>query len=324
MYTYHWYQWLAFFYIYCFFGWIFESTYVSLHRRCLINRGFLRIPLLPIYGTGAVLLLWVTLPVKDNLILVYFSGLLAATALEYITGDVMERLFKMRYWDYSNKRFQLNGHICLSSSIAWGFLTLFLTEVIHQPIADYVLRLNPVLLIGCVAAVTIVFCADAYESTKEALELGATLELLDSIKREMDELEARLAVVREEAAAYAMSVKAEADVRVEAARIRQEERLETVRLDAEQRLTDLREEMLDHLITARNEAEERIAQGRETGKERLEALEQRLSLLNAKKRSAVQSKNRLGHFYRRHLLKGNPTASSRFAEALQELREKLN
>ena len=295
MYTYNWYQWLAFFYIYCFLGWIFESTYVSLRKHCLINRGFLRIPLLPLYGTGAVMLLWVTLPVRDNLFLVYLFGMLSATALEYITGYMMERLFKMRYWDYSDQQFHLHGYICLSSSIAWGFLTLFVTEVIHQPIADFVLGINPVLLIGCVAAITAVFSADAYESTKEALELGATLEILDSIKREMDELEAKLAAVREEAASYAVmvreeaaerlaSVKAETDVRVEAALLRQEKRLEHVRT---------------------------------------EALELRLHVLNEKKQSAFRAKNRLGHFYRRQLLKGNPTASSRFVEALQELKDKL-
>ena len=108
-----------------FFGWIFESAYVSLKKGCLVNRGFLRLPMLPLYGTGAVMMLWVSLPVKDSLILVYLSGVVAATSLEYVTGYMMERLFKMKYWDYSNQRFQINGYICLTSSIAWGFLTIF-------------------------------------------------------------------------------------------------------------------------------------------------------------------------------------------------------
>ena len=98
MYTYTWYQWLAFFYVYCFLGWIFESTYVSLKQKRLVNRGFLRLPMLPLYGSGAVMMLWVSLPVRDSLPLVYISGFIAATALEYVTGAVMERLFKVRYW----------------------------------------------------------------------------------------------------------------------------------------------------------------------------------------------------------------------------------
>lgn len=74
--------------------------------------------MLPLYGTGAVMMLWVSLPVKDNLLLVYCSGVVAATLLEYVTGYIMERLFKVRYWDYSSQKFNLHGYICLTSSIA--------------------------------------------------------------------------------------------------------------------------------------------------------------------------------------------------------------
>ena len=109
MYTYAWYHWLTFFYIYCFFGWSFESAYVSLRKGRFVNRGFLRLPMLPLYGTGAVMMLWVSLPVKDHLALVYLSGVIAATILEYVTGWSMERLFKVKYWDYSNQHFNLNG-----------------------------------------------------------------------------------------------------------------------------------------------------------------------------------------------------------------------
>ena len=174
MYTYNWYQWLAFFYIYCFFGWIFESTYVSLKQKHFVNRGFLRLPMLPLYGSGAVMMLWVSLPVKNNLFLVYISGVIAATALEYVTGYVMEQLFKVRYWDYSSQKFQVHGYICLSSSIAWGFLTILMTEIIHEPVAGVVLNFNQNILLFCVFIVSILFTADAYESVKEALALGKT------------------------------------------------------------------------------------------------------------------------------------------------------
>ena len=78
MYTYTWYQWLTFFYLYCFFGWIFESTYVSLKQKRFVNRGFLRLPMLPLYGSGAVMMLWVSLPFQDSLILTYISGVIGA------------------------------------------------------------------------------------------------------------------------------------------------------------------------------------------------------------------------------------------------------
>lgn len=127
-------QWLLFFYIYCFIGWCFESAYVSLKKRRFVNRGFLKLPMLPIYGSGAIAILIVTIPVRDNLWLVWLFGMISATLLELVTGAVMELLFKVKYWDYSNQKFNYKGYICLSSSIAWGFLSLLLTEVIHEPI----------------------------------------------------------------------------------------------------------------------------------------------------------------------------------------------
>ena len=113
-------QWLFFFYFYCFFGWIFESSYVSLKEGHFVNRGFLRLPMLPLYGTGAVMMLWVSLPVRDNLVLVYISGVVAATVLEYVTGWSMERLFKMKYWDYSNYPLNLAGYVCVFSAVGFG------------------------------------------------------------------------------------------------------------------------------------------------------------------------------------------------------------
>lgn len=89
------------------------------------------------------MMLWVSLPVRNSLIAVYFSGVIGATVLEYITGWAMERLFKVRYWDYNNQKFNLHGYICLTSSIAWGFLTILMTEVIHPPIAKAVLEIKP-------------------------------------------------------------------------------------------------------------------------------------------------------------------------------------
>ena len=167
MYIYTWYQWLLFFFIYCFIGWIIESTYVSLKCGHFVNRGFLRLPLLPLYGSGAIIMLWVSLPFQNNLFLVFLSGMIGASALEYVTGWTMERLFKMKYWDYTNNPFNINGYICLGTSIAWGFLTIVLTEFIHRPVETVVLDLNPIVCIVLCCIIGALFVADTVESTKE-------------------------------------------------------------------------------------------------------------------------------------------------------------
>lgn len=291
MYTYPWYHWITFFYIYCFFGWIFESTYVSLRKRRFINRGFLCLPMLPLYGTGAVMMLWVSLPVKENLSLVYLLGVSAATALEYVTGYVMERLFKIKYWDYSDQKFQLHGYICLTSSIAWGFLTILLTEVIHRPIARLVLALDPALEFSLLILISGAFLLDTVQSTKEALALGRALESMSRIKAELDELHAQTALLR-------------AGTRMRAAELRASVIRQT---------TQLREEAAA-LISHGKDREAALLAGR-------------IRSLAGQRRRLLEARRKLSShlsFYRKGLLQRNPSASSRkFAEALQELKELL-
>lgn len=242
MYTYPWYHWITFFYIYCFCGWIFESSYVSLKTRKLVNRGFLRLPMLPLYGTGAVMMLWVSLPVKDNLVLVYFSGVVAATVLEYATGYMMERLFKMKYWDYSNQRFQLNGYICLTSSIAWGFLTIFLTEVIHKPIAEFVLNMNPFAEFFLLIIVSAVFTTDTIQSTREALALGRVLEAMTRMKGQLDEVQLQMALLKAETSQKLEDMKS--DARLQAAELKADTRIRMgeLKADAWLRMEELKAE----------------------------------------------------------------------------------
>ena len=90
---------------------IFESCYVSFRKKEWVNRGFLHGPFLPIYGSGAVMMLFVSEPFKNNLILTYFAGVVGATLLELVTGAAMEALLKVRYWDYSNQKFNYKGYI---------------------------------------------------------------------------------------------------------------------------------------------------------------------------------------------------------------------
>lgn len=395
MYEYTWYQWLTFFFIYCFFGWIFESTYVSLKKRHFVNRGFLRLPLLPLYGTGAVMMLWVSLPVKDNLFLVYISGVVAATLLEYVTGWGMERLFKMKYWDYSNQRFNLKGYVCLTSSIAWGFLTIFLTEVIHRPIERYVLGLPLTVNLVCVIVVSLLFAADSAESVKAALDLAKVLDAMTNMRAELDEIQVQMALLkaetaqkveeaREEASQKLGQVRSEAAYRTAALKEDAAERLNVIVENTVERMGDLMEDTAERMgglvegtadrvaktagrlaeltedaaarVTAtlsqrrdaeRMEREGAMADGKagdgpsEYGRaadgpsvdepslkvssdavkerhERLAALSRRLAALSDKRRSIT---GRMG-YYRRSILRGNPSAtSSRFAEALKELRE---
>lgn len=187
MYYYHFHQWLSFFYFYCFFGWCFESTYVSMKNHKFINRGFMRGPWLPIYGCGAICVLLFTLPFQHNWYLVYIIGAFSATVLEYAAGALMVSLFKVRYWDYSSHKFQLHGHICLTSTIAWGFLSLFMVYSVHEPIATFILGLNNDLVMFLTFIITVLMVYDFTNAFREAMDLRALIIQAEAIRQQLGE-----------------------------------------------------------------------------------------------------------------------------------------
>ncbi|MCM1568720.1 MAG: putative ABC transporter permease [Roseburia sp.] len=188
-------QWIFFFYVYCFLGWCFESAFVSLKSRKPVNRGFMRGPFLPLYGSGAIMMLVVSMPFQNHVVLVYLAGCVGATALEYVTGVVMEALFHVRYWDYSNQRFNFQGHICLSSTLAWGVLTILMTNYLHKPVEYLVLLIPSALLTLVTFVLTAVIFADFAVAFKTALDLRDVLVKLERAKEELAHVQKRLDVV---------------------------------------------------------------------------------------------------------------------------------
>lgn len=194
MFHYNGFQWLFFFYFYCFGGWCFESAVVSLKSGKWVNRGFMRGPFLPLYGSGATMMLVVSRPYQDNVLLTYIAGVIGATALEYVTGVVMEALFKVRYWDYTNNVLNFQGRICLRSSIAWGFLTILMTRVIHLPVEQFVFSMPQRLLNYATVILTIYMVADFTLSFKAALDLRDIMIRMMRLREELERMQKRLDV----------------------------------------------------------------------------------------------------------------------------------
>ena len=182
MYTFS--TWLFFFYFYCFLGWVWETCYVSVLKARWVNRGFMRGPFLPIYGSGAIVVLIFTLPFRTNAGLVFLVGMTSATLLEYFTGVAMEKMFHVRYWDYSSQRWNLNGHICVTSSLAWGAFSVILTLYGHTPVERFALRMNGNLLEVIVFVLTVYISIDMAESVREAFNLKEVLLSLEESSEE--------------------------------------------------------------------------------------------------------------------------------------------
>lgn len=126
---------VIFFTAYSFIGWFIETVYCSVPARRFVYRGFLMGPVCPIYGFGALSVLLALSPFKDKPLMVFIIGLVITSALEYLVSVLLEKLFKKSWWDYSTKKLNLNGRICLQTSLSWGVLSVVLVYAIHPALS---------------------------------------------------------------------------------------------------------------------------------------------------------------------------------------------
>lgn len=173
------------FFVYAFLGWCTEVGYAALRTGRFVNRGFLNGPVCPIYGFGVIIVLWALEPLAENMLLLFLGSVVLTSALEWLTGLVLEKLFHQRWWDYSNEPFNLGGYICLRFSLAWGLACLLVMEIIH-PSVLWLIRHIPhtlgLVLLACFVSVM-------------AVDLTATVRTIARINRslgQIDELAGRI------------------------------------------------------------------------------------------------------------------------------------
>ncbi|MCM1087170.1 MAG: hypothetical protein NC419_03370 [Muribaculaceae bacterium] len=295
MFQYHAVQWLFIFYLYCFLGWCFESAYVSVKDGHFINRGFLRGPFLPLYGSGAVMMFVVSMPFQQHVLLTYVAGCIGATALEYVTGIAMEALFNVRYWDYSDKKFNFQGRICLSSTIAWGFLTILMTRVIHRPIERFVLSIPDKTLRYLTWFLTIYVAVDFALSFKTALDLRNILIKMQRVKEEMERMQKRLDVI------IAFN----------------NEDKELKRQERELKIDDLTESLGQRFASLKDTIQNAPGSYVDSVKDEIAELRTRYNMYMENRKNMDE----IMDFYKRDMLRNNPDMSSRkFKDILESLK----
>ena len=172
---------------YSFLGWCGEMVYCSIgQRRLCEKRGFLNGPICPIYGHGAIVVLLALDGGCDSPVLTFFLGAVLTSLVEYVTSYAMEKLFHMRWWDYSRYRFHINGRVCLLNSTLFGLASVFLCHAANPPIAD---RLASLFLsgVGCPLALVLlaIYLADIALSVRSAIQIGDRLAKLQAIQDEL-------------------------------------------------------------------------------------------------------------------------------------------
>ena len=125
-----------YFLFYSFLGWLMETCYCSIRERRLVPRGFLYGPICPIYGCGVLLMVLFFTPLKGSLPLFYVVAVVVMTSWEYFVGWFLEVTTHMKYWDYSNSRFNLKGRVCLWVALVWGVLSYVVIFWIHPAVEE--------------------------------------------------------------------------------------------------------------------------------------------------------------------------------------------
>lgn len=167
---------------YAFAGWVLETVYASISEKRFVNRGFLTGPFCPIYGIGALLIIQSSNLLKgiagNTPVLLTASIMLAiisATALEYLTGYALEKIFNCKWWDYSNESFNIKGRICLKYSLLWGILAYILLTIVNPLVATGIATV-PLSMIHISALILIVyFVLDIAHSVAAILDLNKLL-----------------------------------------------------------------------------------------------------------------------------------------------------
>ncbi len=169
------------FLIYSFLGWLCETIYCSVGQKKFVNRGFLNGPLCPVYGFGALSVLFFLRPVSENLILLFLLGVIVTSVIEYITGYLLEKLFATKWWDYSTYRFNIHGRVCLKNSLMFGVLSVFATRCVDPVVQGMVSSLPFWMETTFSAVLAVILVSDLVVTVRTILDLNGTLKQLQQM-----------------------------------------------------------------------------------------------------------------------------------------------
>lgn len=175
------YELCCIFFIYAFFGWCIEVAYAAVDRGVFVNRGFLNGPYCPIYGFGVSIVTLLLTPLRDNLLILFLGSFLLTSLLEFITGFLLEKLFHTKWWDYSDKPFNIKGYVCLKFSVYWGMACTFVMDIIQPMIMKFIHHFPNTVGVVLIVFFSVVFVGDSVYTVLTILKLNRHLRKLDEM-----------------------------------------------------------------------------------------------------------------------------------------------
>lgn len=179
------YEAFAYFFIYAFFGWIVEVAFHAITTGKFINRGFLNGPVCPIYGVGVTAILLMLGDLVEKPWVVALVGLAFPTAIELVTGWALDVLFHNKWWDYSDRKFNLKGYICLEFSLLWCLAVVAVIEVLHPAVKWFAGLASNTVGTVIVSVLLALLVADMIVTVLQVLKLNRKLKELDAVAEKM-------------------------------------------------------------------------------------------------------------------------------------------
>lgn len=178
------------FIVYSVIGWVCEVAYCSIIEKKFVNRGFLMGPLCPVYGFGAILVIFLLKPFSGNVFYLFTMAVVVTSTLEYATGWALETIFRTKWWDYSQYRFNIHGRVCLLNSLIFGAMGVAGVLFVH-PAVTFSLSFIPddsidaiALALAAILAVDIALTLRALVDLRE--KLSGLANFLESVKESID------------------------------------------------------------------------------------------------------------------------------------------
>ena len=141
-------------------GYVVEMIMCAIVDKKIANRGFFCGPIIPIYGVGSLLLIWILKPFRENILLVILLSMLITTTIEYFTGYALEKIFHNKWWDYSKEKFNLHGRICLKNTVLFGIGGPIILYILNPYMNDFLIQFKNSTLIAVTIFLFIIFLLD--------------------------------------------------------------------------------------------------------------------------------------------------------------------
>lgn len=253
------------FFLYGFLGWVIEVAFFGVTERQFVNRGFLNGPICPIYGVGGTLVILCLTPLKSSFPLLFIGSVIVTSLLEWLTGYVLEKIYHIRWWDYSDKKFNLGGYICPQFSFYWGIACTALMYFIHPMLYDSVIfKLSGTIKLAAIIPLAAVFAADIITTVNTLKHLNLRIERIEAAGRRMREVSDAIGklVYEKTEAAVQKSEEIAADERVIELRENIREKQELFEKEKQERSDKLaadKQALIARLESERKELDEKLS-----------------------------------------------------------------